>query len=151
MTCRVINLLAASPVSTLSLYFQHISYIFIYLVWFLSTTLFTYTLLCMVAWDSGGETFPQLLNWTRLLLPFFFPTSNTRDNGQYSCCVLFLRPLRFFGCVCLCVLCACARAWVIGTRMYVTARSGPLYVCVMYVSRRMCARGRHACSLGAFL
>lgn len=30
--------------------------------------------------------------------------------------------------------------------IHVTARSGPLYVCVMYVSRCMCARGRQACS-----
>lgn len=52
-------------------------------------------------------------------------------------------------------VCVCARArmWVIGTRhacmyvcIHVTARSGPLYVCVMYVSRCMCARGRQACS-----
>lgn len=114
--------------------------------------MFTCTLLCMVAWNTGDETFPKLLNLLRLLLPFFFfsSTSNTRDNGQYSCCccVLFLRPLRFLCSVWICSLCACVRArvlacewlaWSMYVSMYVTARSGPLYVCVTYVKPVVCA------------
>lgn len=88
-------------------------------------------------------------------------TGNTRDNGQHSCwCVLFhsafshlfiyLFHWQLWLCVCVRVLACEWLARGMHVCMYVcihvTARSGPLYVCVMYVSRCMCARGRQACS-----
>lgn len=69
-------------------------------------------------------------------------------------CFISLRFFTFiyfigsFGCVCVCA-CSHVSDWheaCMYVCIHVTARSGPLYVCVMYVSRCMCARGRQACS-----
>lgn len=137
MTCRVINLLAASPVSTLSLYFQHISYIFIYLLYFFThRSVYIYTLV-----HRSHTTFPKLLNlpW---LPPFFFHD----QHGIMASIVVvfhFSRPYSAFFLICSLDMCAYVRE--LGMRMYVTARPGPLYVCVIHVSRCMCAGNRHAC------
>lgn len=65
---------------------------------------------------------------------------------------LFIYFIGSFGCVCVCA-CSHVSDWheacmyvCMYACIHVTARSGPLYVCVMYVSRCMCARGRQACS-----
>lgn len=95
----------------------------------------------MVARNIGDETFPKLLIFLRLLLPSF-PRATHGIMANIVVVSHFSGQSAFylqFGCV-------CARVRELGMRMYVTARSGPLYVCFMYVSRCMCARGRHACS-----
>jgi hypothetical protein len=102
MTCRVINLLAASPVSTPSLYFHHIGFIpFIHL----NNHPVDIYIYFWLTWNSNAslsgkkkKTFPKILTFLlRLLLFFhvkkqkylsttFFSCLHRSDNWHHSCC-----------------------------------------------------------------